>query len=86
MKQQLLQEIEDLKNVIAWSKEHGGLSTGHRICIHQQIGKLLQSIDALEDDTWGVMVYGLSNELSEKVKHIHEVIKNTHWIKQEIKY
>ncbi len=87
MKQELLQQIEDLKNVIAWSKEHGGLTSGQRMCIHQEIAGILQNIDAEESGEVRVLKScRLGFSLKEKVSHISGVIKNTKWIKQEIKY
>ena len=88
MIQVLSQQIEDLRNVIAWSKEHGGLSVGQRICINQEIAGCLKQAVAIENDSpyQRIEGYKIPEHLEQKVAHIKGVIKNTKWIKQEIKY
>lgn len=81
----LLQRIEELRNAIAWSKEHGGLTTGQRICIHQEIAVMLQHVE--EGGIFFLPHYAIIGKaLQEKVDHINQVIKNTSWRKQECKY
>lgn len=88
MKDLLPQRIETLQNVIAWSRENGGLKTGQRICIHQEIAGCLKQIAAIENDSpyqW-METYKIPKDLEEKVQHILGVITNSNWIKQEPKY
>jgi len=84
----LPQRIETLQNVIAWSRENGGLKTGQRICIHQEIAGRLKQIAAIENDSpyQGIETYKIPEYLEEKVQHITGIISNTNWIKQEPKY
>ena len=87
MKEDLLTEIEDLRNVIAWSKEHGGLTTGQRIMVHQHIAQILKVIQLLEEGINSTIAFcELPKPNNEKIKHILGVIKNTNWEKQELKY
>ena len=83
---ELRQRIEGLRNVISWSYEHGGLSSGQRICIHQEIAGLLQQIEALEIGSFIYGSYQIPAHLEEKVQHFLQVIENTNWEKSEIKY
>lgn len=84
----LLQRIEDLRNVAAWSSEHGGLTSGQRICLHQERAGCLRQVAAIENDSpyQGIEGYKIPVQLEEKVQHILGVIENTRWIKQEVKY
>lgn len=88
MKNDLLQRIENLKNAAAWSKENGGLTSGQRICLHQERASCLKQVAAIEFDSpyQGVEGYKIPDALNQKVQHILGVIKNRNWIKQEPKY
>jgi len=84
----LLDRISDLKKVTGWSMEHGGFTSGQRICISQERAGCLKQITAIENCSpyQGIAGYKIPEHLEEKVHHILGVIKNTGWIKEEIKY
>ena len=92
MTQALSQQIEDLRNVIAWSKENGGLTIGQRICINQEIAGILKYISVLECVEGEELTKTnfprttLPPHLEQKVNHITGVIKNSNWKKQFVKY
>jgi hypothetical protein len=88
MKEGLLEELENLRQVLGWSKEHGGITSGQRICIHQECASHIKKIAAIENDSpyQNCGGYKIPDHLQEKVQHIQMVIKNTGWIKEEIKY
>ena len=83
----LVRRIEELRNVIAWSKEKGSMNSGQRTCIHQEIAYRLNQIDAWDNhEPFAETGYRISEELEEKVQHILGVIVATAWEKQELKY
>ncbi|UAB85006.1 hypothetical protein INR75_02955 [Zunongwangia sp. SCSIO 43204] len=87
MKEDLLNEIEDLRDVIAWSHENGGLTVGQRIMLHQHIAKLMKVLSELEEGIPSeIAVVDIPTPNNEKVKHILRVIQNTNWEKKEFKY
>ena len=76
--------IEKLREAISWSFQNGGLSSGQRTCLHQEIASWLRDIDAV---IYGFNLrdcYRIPPRLEEKVQHILKVIENTGWKKQEI--
>lgn len=85
--QEILQErIDQLRDAIAWSKENGGLTTGQKICIHQDIARAMQNIVALNEDMAILHPQYLPEEIEEKTAHIIRVVKDNNWVKQELKY
>lgn len=79
--------VANLRNVLAWSKEFGGLTSGQQTSIHQEIAARLQNIEALEwDDEGFINDFSVSLIIEGKINHILMVIKNTGWKRQEIKY
>lgn len=85
-KQEIKERIAALGEVIAWSKENGGLSVGQRICLHQERAGIFKIMAALEYGEPVMGIYRIPRHLEEKVQHIQKVIVNTQWEKQEIKY
>lgn len=85
---ELLDRIDNLKKVVAWSMEHGGLTSGQRICIHQECAGCFKKIGALLFDSCyqNTPTYKIPENIEQKVTHILQVIENTGWIKEEIKY
>ncbi|MCH4824270.1 hypothetical protein ML462_13925 [Gramella lutea] len=84
----LKRRIIDLKLVLGWSLENGGLTTGQRTCLHQECAGSLKQISAIENDSpyQGIDGYKIAQDLEQKVTHILRVIDNTGWVKQEVKY
>lgn len=79
--------IGDLRNVIAWSLENGGLTAGQRILIHQEIASLLARNEAIETEEVALVnINRIPVYLEEKVIHILSRIRNTKWQKTEFKY
>lgn len=84
---QFQKRINQLRDVISWSYQHGGLSAGQRICLHQEIASLMRDIDSVVYGDKIINSYKIPEKLQEKVIHILMVMQNTEWKKQElIKY
>lgn len=86
MKESLQNRIKALQNAIAWSRENGGLTTGQRICIHQDIARAMHNLEALNDGMEATHPQYLPEGLEEKTAHIIRVIRDKNWEKQELKY
>lgn len=86
MEEILQDRIDQLRDVIAWSKENGGLTDGQRICLHQIIAKSMHDIESLKEGIEISATFDLPGKIAEKVPHIHRVIRNTNWQKKEFKY
>ena len=82
----LQNRIYQLRNVIAWSFQNGGLTSGQRICIHQEIAANMAQMDAVLEGHFIYGIYSIPDHLEKKVQHFLEVIENTNWKKQIITY
>ena len=86
MEEILQDRIDQLRDVIAWSKENGGLTDGQRICLHQIIAKSMHDLESLKEGIEISATFVFPNKIAEKVPHIIRVIQNTNWQKKEFKY
>lgn len=88
-KEQILDRIDLLRDVFAWSLEKNrGLTPGMRICLSQERAALMHCLNELEEDNSfkGSPSYCIPTYLDERVRHIAGVIAVTKWEKPIINF